>query len=61
MGEHVIRQPTDEREARAFARAVVRDIEALEHLIEHDRIETGVRRAGGEQEMYLVGAARRIC
>ena len=51
----------NEREARAFARAVVHDIEALEHLIEHDRIETGVRRAGGEQEMYLVGAARRIC
>jgi CBS domain-containing protein/gamma-glutamyl:cysteine ligase YbdK (ATP-grasp superfamily) len=55
MGEHVIRRPKDEREAREFARAVVHDIAALEHLIDHDRIETGVRRAGAEQEMYLVG------
>jgi CBS domain-containing protein len=56
MGEHGIRRPADEREARAFARALVHDIEALECLIEQDRIETGVRRAGAEQEMYLVGA-----
>ncbi len=55
MGEHSIRRPADEREARAFSSAVVRDIRALDALIERGGIETGITRMGVEQEMYLVG------
>jgi CBS domain-containing protein len=55
MGEHTIHKPANDAEARAFARAVVRDIHALEELIAHGRIETGIKRIGAEQEMYLVG------
>jgi CBS domain-containing protein len=55
MGELAIHRPRDEEEARAFTRAVVRDIRALDALIEAGGIETGVTRMGVEQEMYLVG------
>ncbi|MCA8956974.1 MAG: CBS domain-containing protein [Planctomycetes bacterium] len=54
MGEHAIRKAGDEAEGRAFTRAVLNDIRALEALIEDGRIETGVKRVGVEQEMYLV-------
>lgn len=35
---------------------MLRDLEALEHMIEGGRIEAGVRRIGAEQEMFLVGS-----
>lgn len=59
MGEHAIRKPTDEAEARAFTRAVLNDIRALDALIERGGVETDVTRIGAEQEMYLVGADYR--
>lgn len=59
MGELTIRRARDEAEARAFSRAVVRDIHALELLIEKGGIETGIARMGVEQEMYLVGSDLR--
>ncbi len=55
MGEHAIRKARDEAEARAFTRAVLQDIRALEALIARNGIETGITRIGVEQEMYLVG------
>lgn len=55
MGQHAIRKPANEAESRAFTRAVVSDIRALEALIERGGIETGITRVGAEQEMYLVG------
>jgi CBS domain-containing protein/gamma-glutamyl:cysteine ligase YbdK (ATP-grasp superfamily) len=54
MGEHAIHRAADEAEARAFTRAVVRDIHALEELIARGGIETDVTRVGAEQEMYLI-------
>lgn len=55
MGDLLIREARDERDVRAFTRAVLRDLSALERLIDAGLIETGVRRIGAEQEMYLVG------
>lgn len=54
MGELEIREARDEREARAFTRAALRDVTALERMVEQGRFETSVRRLGVEQEMYLV-------
>jgi CBS domain-containing protein/gamma-glutamyl:cysteine ligase YbdK (ATP-grasp superfamily) len=55
VGDLLVRQPADERDVQAFTKAVLRDIAALERLIESKALETGVRRIGIEQEMYLVG------
>lgn len=50
---------SDPRELRSFTQAVLRDLDALEALIDAGLIESGVRRAGLEQEMFLVHADGR--
>jgi CBS domain-containing protein len=42
---------------RVFTRALLRDLRALERLLEDGRIESGVRRFGAEQEFFLVDKA----
>ena len=54
MGEHAVYRIEDERTAQSFVRALLADIRALETMIERGLMETGVRRVGVEQEMYLV-------
>jgi CBS domain-containing protein/gamma-glutamylcysteine synthetase len=39
---------------RAFMRALLRDIEALEVMIERGMIESGINRIGAEQEMVII-------
>ncbi|CAN90207.1 hypothetical protein sce0051 [Sorangium cellulosum So ce56] len=59
MGEqHVSEQASDEQH-KAFMRALLDDVAALERLLLEDRIESGVRRIGAEQEMFLVDRALR--
>ena len=41
-------------ELRAFMQAVLSDLQALERMIDEGQIESGVRRIGAEQEMFLV-------
>ncbi len=53
MGEHDVKAAASE-ELRSFVQALLEDLRALEHLIEEGRIESGVRRIGAEQEMFLV-------
>ncbi len=55
MGEHAIRKASSQAEVRDFTRSVLKDIRALEALIERGGIETGITRIGVEQEMFLVG------
>lgn len=55
MGEHHITEAGAEgAAARAFMRALLNDLAALERMLDGGRIETGVRRVGAEQEMFLV-------
>lgn len=54
MGEELAAVATDPESLRAFTLALIADIDALEELIDAGRIETGVRRVGAEQEMFLV-------
>jgi CBS domain-containing protein len=42
---------------RAFVRRVLEDVRALELMIAAGKIETGVRRIGAEQEVFLVDSA----
>ncbi|MCK5795689.1 MAG: CBS domain-containing protein [Deltaproteobacteria bacterium] len=44
---------------REFMRALLRDVRALDRLIDEGQIEEGIRRIGVEQEMFLVDSAWR--
>ncbi len=49
----------DPAEIRAFTKAILRDLKALEVMLSQGMIESGVRRFGVEQEMFLVGRGWR--
>ncbi len=59
MGEHNISSMHDLQQSQQFMHALLNDLTALERMIESGRIETGVRRIGAEQEMFLVDAGMR--
>ncbi|MGF1508565.1 MAG: CBS domain-containing protein [Myxococcota bacterium] len=59
MGEHRIRTIDDEQRRNAFTRALLEDLYALERLVKEGRIESGVRRIGAEQEMFLISSGMR--
>jgi hypothetical protein len=59
LGEHEIQRGLDPRRLRTFVRALLDDVQALERLCAEGRVESGVRRIGSEQEMFLVDAAQR--
>ncbi|WP_437967815.1 CBS domain-containing protein [Sorangium sp. So ce260] len=59
MGEQHVSEQANEEQLQAFMRALLDDVEALERLLQEDRIESGVRRIGAEQEMFLVDRALR--
>ena len=54
MGEQDVDQVVDEHQQRAFMKALLDDLRALEQMLETGMIESGVRRIGAEQEMFLV-------
>ncbi len=54
MGDKDIRIELDSSELRVFTQALLKDVRALEQLLQGDRIESGVRRIGLEQELFLV-------
>ena len=54
MGEKDIRIELNSSELRLFTQALLRDVRALEQMLAEDRIESGVRRIGVEQELFLV-------
>lgn len=59
MGEHNVSADRDPHREQAFMKSLLADLAALEKMIETGMIETGVRRIGAEQEMFLVDRARR--
>ncbi|MEZ5962630.1 MAG: glutamate-cysteine ligase family protein [Planctomycetota bacterium] len=58
MGEHQVTH-VEEQQLRTFMRALLADVHALERMHELGMFETGVRRIGAEQEMFLIDAAGR--
>ena len=59
MGTNQISEPSDPAQMRTFVRALLEDIHALERMLAEERFETGVRRIGAEQEMFLVDRSLR--
>lgn len=59
MGEHSVSVNRDPRQEQAFMKALLADLAALEQMIVTGKIESGVRRIGAEQEMFLVDDAMR--
>jgi CBS domain-containing protein len=54
MGEHYVEQELDEQKLQAFMKALLVDLHALDYMLDHNMIESGVVRIGAEQEMFLV-------
>lgn len=59
MGQDVSGQTLSSAETRAYTRALLRDFHALERMLRDGCFETGVRRIGAEQEMFLVNEGFR--
>ena len=53
MGEHDVKELNSES-LRAFTRKLLGDLQALDLMLQHGAIESGVRRIGAEQELFLV-------
>ncbi|MFT7589079.1 MAG: CBS domain-containing protein [Limisphaerales bacterium] len=56
MGELNVRPAVDVKDTQHFVRNLLRDVKALERMIEEDWFEKGVTRIGAEQELCLVDA-----
>ena len=54
MGRDVSGERAPPESVRAFTKALLRDLQALEQMVDRDLFEKGVRRVGAEQEMFLV-------
>ena len=54
MGTQEVKGQIEGPERRDFMRSVLNDLRALERLLADGVIESGVRRVGAEQEMFLV-------
>ncbi len=59
MGRQDVTRSLDAERLRGFTRALLTDIRALEHMLREDMFETGVRRLGAEQELFLVNPGWR--
>lgn len=54
MGEQHVKQRLDTTELREFSRRLLDDLFALRTMLDRGMIESGIRRIGAEQEMFLV-------
>ena len=53
MGQHDVRE-LDAESLRSFTRHLLADLRALELMLGHGVLETGMRRIGAEQELFLL-------
>lgn len=56
MGEKNVVSHLSGEELRIFIKCLLKDLRALEKMLEEEKFETGVARIGAEQEIFLVGA-----
>ncbi len=59
MGEHTVVDPLEGERLRRFSRRLLAELRALEEMLATGRIQSGVRRIGAEQELFLVDADGR--
>jgi CBS domain-containing protein len=56
VGTQDVRQRTEADEKRVFLKHLLRDVRAFEQMLADGMFESGVRRIGAEQELFLVDA-----
>ena len=54
MGQQNVTQQGGKQELRSLTRQLLADVQALEILINEGKIESGIRRIGAEQEVFLI-------
>ena len=54
MGEQNVKRNTDEAERQAFMKSLLVEVQALETMLRKGMIESGKRRVGAEQEMFII-------
>ena len=59
MGEQNVKLNRDEATNQAFMKALLTEVNALERLLDAGLIESGVKRIGAEQEMFLIDKAHK--
>ena len=59
MGEQNVRLLSDEATNQAFMRSLLVEVHALERMLDMGLVESGIRRIGAEQEMFLVDKAHK--
>lgn len=59
MGEFNVNSYRDEDQLRLFTKALLRDLQALEQMLQDDAFEDDRQRIGAEQEMFLIDRAMR--
>ena len=56
MGIHEVERELDAERLRQFTKKLLADLRAIERMLEGGAVESGVRRIGAEQELFLVGS-----
>ena len=59
MGVTTVQQRGDGEAQRAFMKTLLRDVRALEQMLSNGMIESGIRRIGAEQELFIVDRSWR--
>ena len=59
MGEQDVKQYSDEATQQQFMKSLLLELQAMEYMLENGMFETGIRRIGAEQEMFIVDQARK--
>ena len=59
MGEQNVKLNDDETTHQAFMKSLITEVHALEKMLDGGLIESGVRRIGAEQEMFLIDKAHK--
>lgn len=54
MGEQRVSKVSSQRSMNKFVKSLLRDVQALEYMLENDWFESGITRIGAEQEMVMV-------
>jgi len=54
MGEQKVSLVKSRKQMRTFVKSLLKDVQALEQMLEHDVFEKGITRIGAEQEMVIV-------
>jgi CBS domain-containing protein/gamma-glutamylcysteine synthetase len=56
MGESKVKHVKDKKQMQHFVGQLLRDVQALEYMLEHDWFESDIVRIGAEQEMCIIDA-----